>query len=255
MNLLSLIVAILPVFLIGLFIYKRDKAKDPTKFLFKLFMFGFVSCYPAIIIGSIFNIFFPEIENMNIIQLFIYVFIAIALVEELCKWFFVYKNTYNHNEFDSSYDMIVYASFVSLGFACFENLLYVSSYGVGTAFLRSISAVPGHACDGILMGIYLGIAKIKEVNGDVSSSKKYKLLSILIPAITHGIYDFCVLYGSTLFIVIFVLFVIIVDIYCFIKVIHISNNTIKFKNRNNYCVNCGNLVNSNFCTRCGNKNI
>ena len=85
--------------------------------------------------------------QMNFIQLLFYVFVVIALVEEASKWFFVYKISYNHNEFDSLYDMIVYASFVALGFACFENILYVYSSGIVTGFVRAVSAVPGHVCE------------------------------------------------------------------------------------------------------------
>ena len=107
--------------------------------------------------------------------------------------------------------MIVYASFVALGFACFENLLYVSTYGMETGFLRAISAVPGHACDGILMGVYLSIAKLREVNGDIKGAKKYKILSIIIPMIAHGTYDLCVFYGSRLFIIIFIVFVVFIN--------------------------------------------
>lgn len=254
MSLFSFFIAILPVFLIGLYIYKKDKIKESSKFLFKVFLFGIISCYPAIIVGSLFNFYFPEPDDMSFMQLFIYVFGTIAFVEELSKWFFLYKCTYNHEEFDSTYDMIVYASFVALGFACFENLMYVSSYDISVALLRAISAVPGHAVDGILMGIYLGIAKLKEVNGNKKDANKYKWLSIIVPTIAHGIYDFCIFNGTTVSIILFIIFVISIDIYCIIKLKNISKNNIKFKYNNNYCTNCGLIVTSNFCTRCGNKN-
>lgn len=253
MNVLSIVVAVLPVFLIGLFVYMCDKIKDPSKFLFKLFMFGVLSCFPTVFVGSILDIFFPSLDDMNFLQLFVYVFVSIALVEEFFKWFFLYKCSYNHEEFDSTYDMIVYAVFVSLGFACFENILYVSSYGISTGLIRAVSAVPGHACYGILMGMYLGIAKIKEIDGNFVVANKYKMLSLLIPTIAHGIYDYCVFSGSTLFLIIFFNFIFIIDIYCFLKVKEISKNSIKFKRKVNFCSNCGVLVDSKYCTNCGNK--
>ena len=37
MDLLSFIVAVLPVFIIGLYIYKKDRVKESSKLLFKLF--------------------------------------------------------------------------------------------------------------------------------------------------------------------------------------------------------------------------
>ena len=249
-----LIIAILPVFLIGLFIYKRDAKKEPSKLLFKLFIGGVASCFPAVVLELIVGNFFPEMENMNFIQLFLYVFIGIALVEEVCKWFFVYKISYNHNDFDSLYDMIVYSAFVALGFACFENILYVSSSGMITGIVRAISAVPGHVCDGIFMGSYLSLAKINQINGNHSLSRKFKIFSLVIPTIVHGIYDFCLFWANPIFIMIFITFVIVIFIICFRKVKDISKNNFKFKYKDNYCTFCGLPVTSRFCTRCGKEN-
>lgn len=255
MNLLSFFVAVLPVFLIGLYIYKKDVEKEPSILLFKLFMCGILSCIPAALIGLFLDNFFPEMEYMNFWQLIVYIFIVVAFVEELCKWFFVYKIAYNHIEFDYSYDIVVYAVFTSLGFACFENILYVSTTGFFTGIARAFLAVPGHACDGILMGLYLGLAKINSVKGNDKNTKKYIILSLLIPTITHGIYDFCLFTGSFLFVCIFVIFVITLDIICIMQVKKISKNSLRFRYKNNFCSVCGTLVNSNFCPRCGNKNI
>lgn len=254
MSFLSFIVAILPVILIGLFIYKKDKDKESSGLLIKLFLSGILSCFPAIILGLVLGAFFPEMDEMSFMQMVIYVFLVIAFVEEICKWFFLYKISFNHNEFDSLYDMIVYASFVALGFACFENVLYVSSAGVVTGIVRAFSAVPGHVCDGILMGSYLSLSKFNYIDGNVKLSKKYKILSIIIPTITHGIYDFCLFWRNPLFILIFFLFVISLFVVCFRKVGEVSENNVKFRCKSNYCSNCGSVVTGNYCSNCGNKN-
>ena len=255
MSFLSLLVAVFPVILIGIYIYKKDKQKESSKLLFKLFVGGVGSCFPAVVIGLLLDGFLPSTEQMNFIQLFLYVFIVIALVEEISKWFFLYMISYNHSEFDSLYDMIVYASFVALGFACFENILYVSSSGIATGLLRAVSAVPGHVCDGILMGSYLSLAKVNELKGNLKLSKKYKFLSILIPIVVHGIYDFCLFIGNSLFVVLFLFFVVNLFVICINKVKSISQNNYKFISRNNYCTNCGSYVSGNkFCTNCGKEN-
>jgi len=254
MSLLSFLVSILPVILIGIYIYSRDKEKESSRLLLKLFVFGILSCFPAVVLGSFIGDFFPSVNNMSFIQLFLYIFIAVALIEELCKWFFVYRISYNHSEFDTIYDMIVYSSFVALGFACFENILYVQSLGIVAGLVRAVSAVPGHVCDGILMGFYLGLSNMSRVQGDISQSKKYMLLSIFIPMITHGIYDFCLFWGSDLFVIIFVIFLINLFNICLKKVRQVSQNDIRFKYDTNYCANCGTRVDSNFCPICGKKN-
>ena len=56
---------------------------------------------------------------------FIYVFLFVALIEEGSKFLMTYILGYNNKEFDEVYDMIVDASFVSLGFAFYENLIYI----------------------------------------------------------------------------------------------------------------------------------
>ena len=251
MDLWSLIVAILPIVLLGLYIYHKDRDKEPSKLLFELFMCGVLSCFPTVIVGLIFDSFFPKLEMMNFIQLIIYVFVAIAFVEEFFKWIFLYRVSYNHKEFDSSYDMIVYATFVSLGFACFENILYVISYGSSVGLFRAISAVPGHVCYGILMGLYLGLAKLKEVEGNFSLAKRYKILSIFIPVLAHGIYDFLIFDGSVLFIILFFINIIFVDIYCIIKLKDISKNSVDFKHISKCCPSCGVVANSKYCPNCG----
>ena len=255
MSFLSFLVAVLPVILIGIYIYRKDKLKESSKLLFMLFVGGIVSCFPAVSIGSFFNNFFPEMEYMNFIQLFIYVFIIIALVEELCKWFFLYRISYDHDEFDSLYDMIVYASFVALGFACFENILYVASSGIVTGLVRAIFAVPGHVCDGSLMGSYLSLAKLNYVNGNLKLSKKYKILSVLIPTITHGIYDYCLFLENPMFVIVFLVFVVNLFIICVRNVKNISENNLKFKCGNSYCIHCGSYIKgSRYCTNCGKEN-
>lgn len=255
MSLLSFFVAVLPIVLIGIYIYKKDKQKESSNLLFKLFVGGIASCFPAVTIGLLFDSFLPGTDQMNFIQLFMYVFIVIALAEEISKWFFLYKISYNHNEFDSLYDMIVYASFVALGFACFENILYVYSSGIVTGLFRAVSAVPGHVCDGILMGSYLSLAKVNELNGNMKLSRKYKILSILIPMITHGIYDYCLFLENSLFVILFLVFVVNLFIICINKVKDISQNNYKFIKRNNYCIYCGNNINgSRFCSNCGKEN-
>lgn len=231
MDFLSIFIAVLPVVLIGIYIYKKDKIKESKSLLLRLFLFGIFSCFPAVLFGSIIGNFFPKIENMNFFELFLYCFIAISLIEELSKWFFTYKLTYYHIEFDSLYDMIVYAVFISLGFAFLENILYVKEYGIMTGILRGFLSVPGHACDGVLMGMYLGLSKVEEIRGKRNISFIYKFMSILIPTLTHGIYDFCLFYGSNLFMLFFSFFVVIVDIICIKKVREISKYNYKFNNK------------------------
>ena len=92
-------------------------------------------------------------------QIILY-FVIVAIAEESSKYFFLKKRTWNNPEFNCQYDGVVYAVFVSLGFALWENINYVLSYGFSTAIVRAITAIPGHACFGVFMGVFLSLIHI-----------------------------------------------------------------------------------------------
>ena len=85
---------------------------------------------------------------------------------------------------------MVYAVFVSLGFALWENISYVAMYGLGTAAVRAFTAVPGHACFGVFMGAFYGLAKRYDSLGYTAAGKRYRRMAFLCPTALHGAYDY-----------------------------------------------------------------
>ena len=257
-ELILFLISVLPVFLLGLFIYKKDKNKEPIKLLVKLFVGGILSCFLVLfismILGIVFPIFSADSDTLNAMELLVYVFIGVALVEEFCKWIFSYKLAYNDYHFEEIFDMIVYCVFVSLGFAFFENLFYVYDNGIATGIIRALSAVPGHACYGVFMGYYLALAKRSQLDNKDEVRKKYIFNSIFVPTILHGIYDYCLFIGNLFFFIIFIIFVICIYVFTLKKIKKMSSLNKKIKYFNNYCPMCGTKVESSFCPMCGNKN-
>lgn len=251
-------VSVLPVFLIGLFIYKKDKNKEPIKLLIELFVGGILSCFLVLFISLILTVIFPMMgadpTTLNLFELIIYSFIGVALVEELCKWIFAYRSGFKSIQFDEVFDMIVYSVFVALGFACIENLCYVYMYGLGTGIIRAVLAVPGHACDGVFMGYYLGLAKLSSINNRKDLSKRYLIYSVLVPTILHGFYDYCLFSQNVLLISLFLIFVVFLFVFSLKKVKRMSAITRKLVYQDNFCPNCGIKVESDFCPGCGRKN-
>lgn len=253
MDLFVVALSILPVLLLNRYIYNKDTEKEPKELLKKLTKGGVFAAILAILISLFLPLISPvfdpnRTEIMNPFELLTYAFIGVSLVEESCKYYFTYKYTYNNREFNYLFDMVVYATYVSLGFALLENIIYVFTGGVYVGILRAITAIPMHACTGVIMGHFLGEAKYNELNK--KSAKKNKNLALLVPILMHGAYDYSALSGHTLVFII----LIITFIYISIDLVNKkSRNDIKIQRKYDYCPKCGTKIVGNFCTNCGKK--
>lgn len=185
------LLALIPAIALLIFIYVKDKKeKEPIGLLIKCFVFGILIVIPILIMESalekIYLLFFT---SGSLIGAFIDAFFMAALSEELFKNLALKKLTWKNRAFNCSFDGIVYAVFVSLGFAAFENVLYVVSDGIGAALFRMFTAVPCHAFVAVFMGYYYSKAKKAFFDNDKALEKKYKSYSLLVPMICHGLYD------------------------------------------------------------------
>jgi RsiW-degrading membrane proteinase PrsW (M82 family) len=117
-------------------------------------------------------------------------FLVVGLSEEGFKYLMMKKRTWHSSEFNCQYDGVIYAVFTALGFALWENISYVLMYGFSTALVRAVTAVPGHACFGVFMGILYGIAKKEERSGYEQNAKILRVFSVIVPAVIHGAYDY-----------------------------------------------------------------
>ena len=195
-KILMFLISVLPVILIGSFIYYKDYENEPTKLIFKLFFGGVLSLIITYVISLTFGIS-HDIDTSNRMKLFLYCLLGVGLVEEFSKGFITYKFSYNSKHFNHKYDMILYSTFVALGFACFENFLYVFQNGLPTGVLRFYTAIPGHAADGIIIGYFLSLAKMSEINGNKNEAIKNKLLALIVPTVFHGLYDYFAYSGNS----------------------------------------------------------
>ena len=230
MGFILLFLAVLPVVAICTYIYTKDKNKEPGLLLAKLFLLGIGSCFLVLILSGIVFKILPfmdkETTNMTFFEIMAYAFIGVALIEEFCKWLMTYLGAYKTKSYDEVYDGIVYAVYVSLGFAFFENILYIfrnASIIVGIS--RGILAVPGHACDAVFMGYYLSLAKVYAQQGDKKLEKRNLILSVMVPTILHGIYDFCLFSGIDLLLIVFLVFVVTVYLFSFKKIKQLSSQS------------------------------
>ena len=213
----TIVLAIIPSIILLTYIYNKDIVeKEPLTLLMLLFLFGIISTVPAVFLENLFQSVFQKGED--IFTLFFYSFVGIALVEEGYKALFTYLIVYRNKNFNHIFDGIVYAVFMSLGFATLENFLYLYKYGINLAISRGIISVPAHAFYAISFGFFLGKAKKEDIEGNFVKSKMYLALSILVPVLLHGTFDFLLLSGSVILYKVFVLFVVFLYILSLIQV-------------------------------------
>lgn len=255
-SLLLLVLALLPIIILGYYTYSKDSKKEPKLLLLKLFVGGFGAVVLTIIISSALRILFPSfngnVNEFGSIKLLAYTFFIISLVEEFSKFIFTYILSYYNKEYDELYDMIVYSVFVSLGFALIENVLFVFDGGILLAISRFFFAVPTHASVAVFMGYYLSFAKLADINNSKKLKKKYLVLSLLVPITLHGIYDYMVYSNSYIMYYLFFLFTIILFIRANKKLEEMSLMTTTI--RNDRCPHCGRYMqNESFCKKCSKK--
>jgi len=200
MNLI--IAALAPVIIILFYVYMRDKyEKEPFKLLLFSFIGGAVSVLPIIFVEQWIISLKPALSQMG--DAFYTAFLVAGFTEEVFKFAVVYILVWGNKNFNEKFDGIVYAVFVSLGFAAVENVMYVSDGGMDVALLRAFTAVPAHALFGVRMGYFLGIARMYP-----ELRQKALINALVYPIMLHGIYDFMLMSGKNWLLLLFIPYVV-----------------------------------------------
>ena len=209
-KLILTVAAVVPAAYLLYRVYRADKLeKEPIGLLASIVLLGIVATTLAAITEQIGDAFLLELfPNGGVVYDFLLYFVVVALSEEGFKYLLLKLRTWNSPHFNCQFDGVVYAVFVSLGFALWENIAYVLEYGFGTAVARAITAVPGHACFGVFMGVYYGIAKRMYLAGEKDGSRVARRKALWIPVLLHGVYDFIASLESDWMAILFLAFVI-----------------------------------------------
>lgn len=181
---IAFISAVLPVAVLLWFIYRKDKFNpEPVKKLVWTFVVGCFSVVPAMVMELILNVGMPSTPVLGGLY---NGFVVAGLSEELCKLVLLMLVIWRSPHFDEYFDGIVYAVFLSLGFACVENVMYVtgSPDALGVALMRGLLAVPAHFLFAVTMGYHLSLAKFDPLN-----QRRHLLHALLYPVLLHGTYD------------------------------------------------------------------
>ena len=178
---IKLFLAITPIIIIGVMLYKIDKDKEPPKLLRNIFL---VSIGVGLLGGLLSSSLDTYLNTLNFNSLFVYnvvrLLFVIALIEEICK-FIPAKLIGMKSKYHSSfYDTLIYFAFSGLGFACIENIMYVMKFTVKTALVRGLLSVPGHIIFSLLLGVFIALANREKIKNNNKSNEKTILYTTLI---------------------------------------------------------------------------
>lgn len=214
--LISTLLAFLPSIIWLTLFLREDVHPEPNRFIIKVFGAGMLVTIPTIAIEAfascvirglgcpsgaalantfaVLQIPFESLTSRG--QELFFVFVGIALVEELMKYAAVRFTIIHRKTFNEPIDAILYLIIAALGFAAVENALLVSNADIQAASLfgpggvvdilgaRSFSAVLLHALASGIIGF--GLAR------SFFSRHPHTLFlgtSILVAALIHGVYD------------------------------------------------------------------
>ena len=192
MDPLLIAAAVIPAIILMIQVYRADRLeREPTGLLISLLVFGVLATALAIVTETLGeDILLSFFDETDFGYLVLSNFLVVGLSEEGFKYLLLRWRTWRSPNFNCQFDGVVYAVFVSLGFALWENIGYVAMYGFGTALVRAVTAVPGHACFGVFMGIWYGAARRYANEGDMRGAHICRRRALWLPVLIHGMYDF-----------------------------------------------------------------
>ena len=211
---LYLLAALLPALFLMRYIYRKDTIeKEPPGLLTGLVFLGVAAALVAVVLETlgqgVLNAFLSKEDPAYSI---VFAFLVVAVVEEGAKFLFLRWRTWKDPNFNYRFDGIVYAVFLSLGFAAFENISYVMGYGLTAALYRALLAIPAHMGFAVYMGYFYSRAKLCQYAGNIGGRRRNLWAAFLIAVLLHGFYDACAMLGSVLSTLLFAAFVILMYI-------------------------------------------
>ncbi|OHA64086.1 MAG: hypothetical protein A2842_02155 [Candidatus Wildermuthbacteria bacterium RIFCSPHIGHO2_01_FULL_48_25] len=195
------------------FYLRKDSHPEPNRMILKVFFWGMVATIPALFIEiglRLGLVLLPFSENLLLI---LYIFIGIALVEEVLKFLVVRWQVFKNSAMDEPVDLMLYMIISALGFAAMENILVLLGLGsvapvsniAALAFFRFLGATFLHALASGLFGYFLALREFSKKNRGLTLFSGLTLATLL-----HGFFNFTIMRaeGSERFLMPLVLFII-----------------------------------------------
>jgi len=178
------------------FYLRKDAHPEPNAMIRKVFLWGMLSTLPAIGLELGLRSFFNALPFPYEITLILYIFLGVALIEEIMKFLVVRIVVYPNPALDEPLDVMLYMIIAALGFAAFENILLLFGLGVASpvsnilalTLARLIGATFLHALASGAFGSFLA-------RSFFHPAKKvwYILSGLFLATFLHGLFNFTIL--------------------------------------------------------------
>ncbi len=212
-SIFAILLAVIPAVLLLFFVVGKDKRQpEPPGQLIKAFLAGVVSVFVALVLVGIIGHVVPY-GNATVAGQMGLAFWGAAIPEELAKLFMLWLVLRRNKYFDEHFDGVVYATMVGLGFATFENVMYmIENFDnwliVGST--RALMAVPAHYAFAVFMGYFFSLAHFSPrrrlYNG---------VMAFLVPVLLHGLYDTFLMVSGVMPEIASVFLVILCIVFCY----------------------------------------
>ncbi|MDH3596443.1 MAG: PrsW family intramembrane metalloprotease [Rhodospirillales bacterium] len=189
MSLAIAIAAVIPGLLLLVYFNARQDYHLSAEIVWTSVLLGAATSILAVVVELPLDLAIRQIDD-RLAQSLARAFLGTGLPEEACKYLIVVWIALRHEDYERPVDALVLAVAVALGFATFENLLYlVKSDDWGrTAAARAMTAVPSHVINAMLMGYFLGLAHLASRRARLRAAL-FRVLALAAPTLNHGAYD------------------------------------------------------------------
>jgi protease PrsW len=189
--------AVAPALLVLWLVIATDERPVPPKLVWTAFLLGAASISLLRFAREPFAALLTVSDNPWLSLALRSVF-GVAAPEELVKILVIVAISSRRRPFADPMDTVVYGAAVGLGFAAYENIVYLSAYPEmwrSLAVLRSVLTVPFHGALGIIAGAYIAIARSGTALGAHRRGKDWARirtwsLIVLAPIGLHASFDF-----------------------------------------------------------------
>jgi RsiW-degrading membrane proteinase PrsW (M82 family) len=183
----AIFAALAPALLLVAIFVKSDRFPEPTPIIIRTFLLGVGIVFPVVVLAGQFDGFVYGLTDVYEAAA-ARAFLQAGFVEEAFKLLILVGYCMRQSAFDEPMDGLVYGAVASLGFAGLENVLYVAealeSNWRDVAVMRALTAVPGHAVFGVVMGFFCARAHF-----DPERRRFWLTCALLVPGLLHGLYD------------------------------------------------------------------